>query len=215
MTELDYGECHAGHPSYLTPSLPLQGSRSAFGHLDRDDVWFRHPKPVSKNVLCSTVMPPPASLTRSSAICAREHAFSSVTSGSRIATTRIGQFVRQIESGDRGTIPALWPTHADVFCCRYIWGLIWLVVVELSERWSLARICQLPARYGKSLPLLLLSEYCCPGQLGDRHRERHNNHELCLCFLLPAVGHFGTFLVNQTFVYTHKGLGYTSLCYCH
>jgi hypothetical protein len=40
----------------------------------------------------------------------------------------------------------------------YFWGLIWLAVVELTDRWSLARICQIPARYGKSLPFLLLSE---------------------------------------------------------
>lgn len=46
----------------------------------------------------------------------------------------------------------------------YMWGLIWLVVVELTDRWSLARICQIPARYGKSLPFLLLGEAplaCC------------------------------------------------------
>jgi len=41
----------------------------------------------------------------------------------------------------------------------YIWGLIWLCVVEVSDRWSLARICQTPSRYGKSLPFLLLGEH--------------------------------------------------------
>lgn len=40
----------------------------------------------------------------------------------------------------------------------YIWGLIWLAVVELTDRWNLARICQAPARYGESLPYLLLRE---------------------------------------------------------
>lgn len=40
----------------------------------------------------------------------------------------------------------------------YVWGLIWLLVVEVADRWSLARICQTPARYGKSLPFLLLGE---------------------------------------------------------
>lgn len=45
----------------------------------------------------------------------------------------------------------------------YLWGLIWLAVVELTDRWSLARICQIPARYGRSLPFLLLGEcqVCC------------------------------------------------------
>lgn len=38
----------------------------------------------------------------------------------------------------------------------YLWGLIWLVVVELADRWSLAIVCRTPARYGKSLPFLLL-----------------------------------------------------------
>lgn len=40
----------------------------------------------------------------------------------------------------------------------YMWGLIWLTVVEFVDRWSLARICQIPARYSKSLPFLLLGE---------------------------------------------------------
>ena len=45
----------------------------------------------------------------------------------------------------------------------YIWGLIWLLVVEVTDRWSLARICQIPARYGKSLPFLLLGESMVQG----------------------------------------------------
>jgi hypothetical protein len=40
----------------------------------------------------------------------------------------------------------------------YLWGLIWLTVVELADRWNLARVCQKPVRYGESLPYLLLSE---------------------------------------------------------
>lgn len=40
----------------------------------------------------------------------------------------------------------------------YIWGLVWMLVVELADRWNLARICQAPARYKESLPYLLLNE---------------------------------------------------------
>jgi hypothetical protein len=52
----------------------------------------------------------------------------------------------------------------------YVWGLLWLLVVELTDRWSLARVCQTPARYGKNLPFLLLGK---PGFLRGQSVLRH------------------------------------------
>lgn len=37
-----------------------------------------------------------------------------------------------------------------------LWGLVWLTVVDVTDRWLLARQCQRPVRYGRRLPNLLL-----------------------------------------------------------
>eukprot|EP00775_Hariotina_reticulata_P011394 gene11394-11542_t len=38
----------------------------------------------------------------------------------------------------------------------YLYGLVWLVVVDVVDRWYLCRMCQRPVRYGKNLPYMLL-----------------------------------------------------------
>lgn len=60
----------------------------------------------------------------------------------------------------------------------YLWGLIWLAVVELTDRWSLARVCQIPARYGKSLPFLLLGE-CCQQPMAELVGSSRLSQMLC------------------------------------
>jgi hypothetical protein len=41
----------------------------------------------------------------------------------------------------------------------YLYGLVWLVVVDVVDRWYLCRMCQRPVRYGKHLPYMLLGEW--------------------------------------------------------
>lgn len=40
----------------------------------------------------------------------------------------------------------------------YIYGIAWLLVLDVTDRWYLVRMCQQPVRYGKNLPYLLLGE---------------------------------------------------------
>lgn len=40
----------------------------------------------------------------------------------------------------------------------YIYGIAWLLVLDVADRWYLVRMCQHPVRYGKNLPYLLLGE---------------------------------------------------------
>ena len=65
----------------------------------------------------------------------------------------------------------------------YLWGLIWLAVVEFTDRWSLARVCQIPARYGKSLPFLLLGETLlavCKAHAWQLHLCEHVPDQMCM-----------------------------------
>jgi hypothetical protein len=40
----------------------------------------------------------------------------------------------------------------------YIYGIVWLVVVDVTDRWYITKMCKQPVRYGQSLPFLLLGE---------------------------------------------------------
>lgn len=40
----------------------------------------------------------------------------------------------------------------------YIYGIVWLMVVDVTDRWYLSKMCKQPVRYGQSLPVLLLGE---------------------------------------------------------
>lgn len=70
----------------------------------------------------------------------------------------------------------------------YLYGLVWLVVVDVVDRWYLCRMCQRPVRYGKNLPYMLLGR-CCLLQLADlllayklfsSHRTRRIHDQLNL-----------------------------------
>jgi hypothetical protein len=41
----------------------------------------------------------------------------------------------------------------------YIYGIVWLVVVDVTDRWYITKMCKQPVRYGQSLPFLLLGEH--------------------------------------------------------
>lgn len=40
----------------------------------------------------------------------------------------------------------------------YIYGIVWLVALDITDRWYLTVMCQHPVRYGKNLPYLVLGE---------------------------------------------------------
>lgn len=63
----------------------------------------------------------------------------------------------------------------------YIYGICWLSVVDLTDRWYITKMCKQPVRYGKSLPYLLLGKrWACGGgggvgfkatRAGGQHRQ--------------------------------------------
>jgi hypothetical protein len=40
----------------------------------------------------------------------------------------------------------------------YIYGIVWLMVVDITDRWYITKMCKQPVRYGQSLPFLLLGK---------------------------------------------------------